>query len=92
MVETIEEGTTFSSDEIATGDESEPVDLIEEVGSVTRARPGDENAPDRVSDFGPAAVDTLVQQRAEQVEQRDRKIAWAFVGLLAVFTVFFARD
>ena len=38
--EEIPEGTTFTSDEIATDEESD-IDLIEDVGSVTRTREGD---------------------------------------------------
>jgi len=42
-------------------------DDLMDIGSVTRARPGDRLAPDRVSDFGPADVDRLVQQRADNM-------------------------
>jgi len=71
------------------------VDLIDDVGSVTRARPGDENAPERISDFGPADVDRLIEERTEQMNDQsggDSVMSPAVLAGLAVVALALARS
>jgi len=71
------------------------VDLIDDVGSVTRARSGDQNAPERISDFGPADVDRLIDERIEQMNDQsggDSVMSPAVLAVLAVVALALARS